>query len=89
MLHGYPANFVAGAIAMAYLVVALFFLRFWHRTRDALFMIFAVAFALLAANATAVVLVGPTREEGWVYLFRLAAFVLIIVAILGKNRPRR
>jgi hypothetical protein len=89
MLEGYPANFVAGAIAMAYLVVALFFLRFWHRTRDALFLIFAIAFSLLAVNATAFVLAGPAREEGWVYLFRLAAFILIIVAILGKNRPRR
>jgi hypothetical protein len=89
MLHDYPADFVSGAIAMAYLVVALFFVRFWHRTRDALFMIFSVAFALLAASATAFALAGAGREEGWIYLFRLAAFTLIIVAILGKNRPQR
>lgn len=88
-MDAYPADFVAGAIAMAYLVVALFFLRFWRRTRDALFLIFAVAFALLAASATAFVLAGAAREEGWVYLFRLAAFILIILAILGKNRPQR
>lgn len=86
MLHAPSSDFISGATAMAYLTVGLFFLRFWRRTRDALFLIFAVAFWLLAANAAVFTLAGLDRNEGWAYLFRLAAFLLIIVAILGKNR---
>ncbi len=90
----YPADFISGAIAMGYLVAALFFLRFWRRTRDSLFAIFSLAFCLLAANSAAFPLAGVSRAEGegWLYLFRLAAFSLIILAILGKNMragPRR
>ncbi len=93
MTH-YPADFISGAIAMGYVVAGVFFLRFWRRTRDSLFAIFALAFWLLAANSAAFPLAGMSRAqgEGWVYLFRLAAFILIILAILGKNMrgsPRR
>ncbi|HWI25616.1 MAG TPA: DUF5985 family protein [Stellaceae bacterium] len=80
-----PTDFVSGATAMAYLIAGLFFLRFWRRTRDSLFLIFAIAFWLLAASSTAVALAGQEYNEAWVYLFRLAAFVLIIIAILRKN----
>lgn len=92
MLQAYPADFISGAIAMAYLIAGVFFLRFWRRTRDTLFLIFAIAFWLLSANSAAFALAGVSRGEGWVYLFRLAAFILIILAILGKNtraKPRR
>jgi hypothetical protein len=83
-----PLDFIAGAITMGYLTVAVFFLKFWRRTRDSLFLIFAGAFCLLAANQTAVVLVGnQPREAGIIYLMRLAAFILIIVAVTLKNTP--
>jgi hypothetical protein len=66
--------------------VGLFFLRFWRRTRDSLFLAFAVAFALLAANQAVPILFGvPSENQGYVYLLRLAAFVLIIAAVARKN----
>lgn len=81
---------VAGALAMGFLIAGLFFLKFWHRTRDGLFLAFSAAFGLLAVgNALPVLLGTPHEERSGIYLFRLAAFVLIIVAVLVKNLRRR
>lgn len=82
------ANFVSGAISMAFAVCAAFFLRFWRRTKDGLFLAFAVAFVLLALNQALTTLLGlPLEERSWLYLLRLAAFLVIIVAVLRKNLP--
>jgi hypothetical protein len=83
----YPEDFVLGAVAMGYLIVGLFFLRFWRQTSDGLFLAFAAAFWVLAASEAAFSF-GLSRGTGWIYVFRLAAFVLIIGAILGKNLGR-
>lgn len=81
------ALFVAGAMSAGYAVAGLFFLRFWVRTRDRLFGVFAVAFWLMALNQG---IAGFSRhaqaENSAAYLLRLAAFVLIILAVLGKAR---
>lgn len=84
-------TFVAGAITAGFLAAALFFLRFYRRTRDRLFAAFAGAFVLLALNQGLASFLDVGREEeGWVWLLRIAAFLLIIVAIVGKNvRARR
>lgn len=88
--HGIAdANFVNGLIAMGFAVAGVFFMRFWSRTKDELFLAFALGFWLLALNAALVVLIGAPREElSWVYLLRLAGFLLIIAAILRKNLAR-
>jgi len=81
--------FMAGALTVGYLTGALFFLKFWRRTGDALFCVFAAAFVLLAANQAAPALFGIRDEAlGGVYLLRLGGFLLIIFAILGKNLRR-
>ena len=78
--------FMGGAVSAGYLVAALFFLRFWRRTRDGLFAAFAAAFVLLAANQAAPILFGiPDEALGGVYLLRLAGFLMIILAVLRKN----
>jgi hypothetical protein len=76
-----------GVITMASLVAALFFLRFWRDTGDRLFAMFAVAFVLLALTRLGLA-VSKTHLEGhthW-YWVRLAAFLLILFAIVDKNR---
>lgn len=84
------ADFAAGALTVGYLLAGLFFLKFWRRTRDILFLAFAAAFALMAMNQAIPVLAGiPDEALGGVYLLRLAAFLLIIWAILRKNMARR
>ncbi|WP_172125649.1 MULTISPECIES: DUF5985 family protein [unclassified Devosia] len=80
-------DFVSGLITMGFVVSGLFFLRFWVRTRQLLFAAFAAAFWLLAANQALLALSGlPAEERSWLYLLRLSAFVLIIIAIVLKNR---
>jgi len=80
------ADFFSGMITMGMLVCAAFFLRFWRRSKDTLFIAFALAFALLAlSQALTTLLQLPLEERSWTYLLRLAAFSLLIAAILGKN----
>lgn len=84
------AGFVSGANTVGYLIAALLFLKFWRRTRDALFLSFAAAFGLMAVNQALPPLLGITTENlSGVYIFRLAAFALIIFAILRKNLAGR
>lgn len=83
-------NFAAGFLTAGYMVAALFFLKFWRRTRDGLFLAFAAAFALMAVNQAVPVLFGiPDEALGGVYLLRLGAFLLIIGAIVRKNTAGR
>jgi hypothetical protein len=80
-------DFLSGAVALGFLVCCLFFLRFWRRTSDLLFLAFALAFALLGVSQSILALGNiPTEERGSVYLLRLLAFGMIILAIARKNR---
>jgi len=79
-------DFMSGAVVLGFFVCGLFFLRFWRRTRDSLFLAFALAFALLGIGQSILTLANiPTEERGSIYLIRLAAFALILFAILKKN----
>jgi hypothetical protein len=80
-------EFVLGAVAMASLVAALFFLRFWRQTRDRFFILFSLAFLIDALDRTALgVFDWISEEQEPVYYFvRLLAYSLIVLAIAGKN----
>jgi uncharacterized membrane protein len=81
-------DFLSGAVAFGFFACALFFVRFWRRTREQLFLAFSCAFALLGIGQTVIALAQiPTEEKGALYLIRLVAFLLILVAIYRKNRP--
>ena len=83
-------EFLSGMLVAAFLIAALFFLRFWRRTRDPLFRSFAGAFFLLGIGQSLLALGGfAVEERSWIYLIRLAAFLLILAAIYGKNRVAR
>ena len=87
-------QFLMGAMAMASFIVALFFFRFYRETSDRLFLIFAFAFTLLGITRVALALSivydrVSSDEHQYIYLIRLAAFVLILIAIVDKNRPRK
>ena len=80
---------LAGAMVAGHAVIGLFFLRYWSRSRDDLFLAFAAAFWLLAVNQLMVAIYGATAEASApLYLLRLAAFGLIIFAIVRKNMGR-
>lgn len=82
-------DFLSGAVTFGFLVCSLFFLSFWRHTRDPLFSAFALAFALLGLGQAVLAMASiPTEDRATVYLIRLAAFGMIIVAILRKNHGR-
>lgn len=79
----------SGAIIMGYAVAALFFLKFWRRTRDILFLAFAVAFLLMATTPLlTIVMKVPREEQSPFYLLRLLAFLILIVAVVAKSAAR-
>lgn len=76
-----------GAAALGSAAIGLFFLRFWRETRDRLFLAFAVAFFIFAANRVVIRLAERDSEELLpVYGLRAAAFLVIILAIIDRNR---
>ena len=79
--------FLYGAGAMGCLVAGLFFWRFWRHSLDRLFLMFALAFWMLAIDRTVLGLLAFANEwRQYVFLIRLAAFTLILYGILDKNR---
>jgi uncharacterized membrane protein HdeD (DUF308 family) len=86
-MHDAINMMMTGAIAMASFTAALFFLRFWKTTRDRFFLLFALSFAMQGFSR---VLVGVTQNlsenEPYIYFIRLFAFLIILAAIVDKNR---
>jgi hypothetical protein len=80
---------LSGALSVSMALVALFFLRYYRTTGERLFAIFAVAFWLMAANRLALSFFADDEARTYLYLVRLAAFLLIIGAIWDKNRGTR
>jgi hypothetical protein len=80
-------SFLSGAICMGFFAISLFFLRFWRETRDRLFLYFAAAFSLMLADRLLRISfeINPDWQPA-VYLLRLVGFLLLLMAILEKNR---
>lgn len=80
--------FLTGGTATACFAIGLYFLRFWLQTGDRFFVLFALAFWVFSANRLALVAIGDESESArtLVYVIRLAAFLLILAAIVDKNR---
>jgi hypothetical protein len=80
-------SFLLGALFLGFTAIGMFFVRFYRRTHDRFFAFFAVAFAIMALNQLALLLLGEASEYlSWVFVVRLAAFLIILLAILDKNR---
>jgi hypothetical protein len=83
-------TFLAGVATTGFVLAGLFFFRFWRRTGEGLFFAFGIAFWLMALNQGLIVLSGiPREEQSWLYLLRIAAFALLIIAVIAKNFPSR
>jgi hypothetical protein len=79
-----------GAIAMASFVAGMFFLRFWSRSRDRFFALFAASFFVEAVNRGALALSAhPSDGAPIFYTVRFLSFLLILAAIADKNRATR
>jgi hypothetical protein len=82
----YPV--LVGVLLTGYTVAGLLFLKFWRKTRDRLFLFFGIAFCILAVNRVANIFIVDEGQEpsSLLYLVRLLAFLLILWAIVAKNR---
>jgi Family of unknown function (DUF5985) len=81
------ADFVAGATMTASLVIAVIFFRYWRQTRDRLFLGFSLGFAVFAVSRVILAFLDEDDEgRVFVYGLRLLAFLLILAAIIDKNR---
>lgn len=82
-------NFISGAISIECGLAAYVFLRFWNKTHDRFFMFFSISFLVMGSERIVLTLIRNSDEGSpWIYLLRLFAFLLIIVAIVDKNRVR-
>lgn len=81
--------FLLGVLSALCLVAGLFFLKFWKKTRDALFLAFAASFFVRGLNdATRISMERPSEAAVWSFLVNLATSLLIVIAIVGKNVGR-
>jgi len=84
------SQFILGAITALSWAASVFFWYFWRRSRDPLFLAFAFAFLLTGANRAivAAVLPGPAHDHPAFYVVRLLTYLVILAAIVHKNRSR-
>ncbi len=82
-------NFVSGAVSMGYVAIGLFFLRFYLRTGDRLFVMFSAALLLLASVRLTMIFLDQPNEHHYLYWIRFVGYLLILLAIIDKNWPRR
>lgn len=83
-------DFVSGATFAAFWIAALFFARFWVKTQDRFFAFFAAAFVMFGAERVVQLFIDPNHEaRSLVYLIRLGAFLIILFAVIDKNRAAR
>lgn len=81
------AEFIGGATMTAALVIALLLFKYWRQTRDRLFLMFAGGFLVFAVSRLILAFLEEDDEgRVFVYAFRLLAFLLILGAIIDKNR---
>lgn len=81
-------SFLAGATIVAAWVIATFFWRFHHRTKQRLFACFALAFLLLGLERLCLSFISSNPHSA-IYLIRLVAFLLILYGIADRNRRGR
>ena len=80
-------GFLLGVIVTASLTAAGFFWRFWRQTRDSLFLAFAAAFFIEGLNRTAFLFIDkPNEGSPIIYIVRLLTYLLLLGAIVAKNR---
>ncbi len=80
-------SFLYGGLTVMSFIIGVFFLRYRRVHGDALFGWFALAFWAFGASwCVQAIDLTLGEQEPYVYVLRLVGFLLIIIAILGKNR---
>lgn len=88
-------SFLSGVTVATFLASGLFFFRFWKASRDRFFLCFSIGCSLIALDRFIAIYLIATRDPvwsasseatAWVYLVRLAAFGIILLGVVEKNR---
>ena len=80
-------GFLLGVVVSASLTAAAFFFKFWRQTHDLLFLGFGAAFLIEGLNRISFLfLAAPNEGDPLVYTVRLFSYLLILAAIVNKNR---
>lgn len=84
-----PDTFWHGGVMGLSLAAGMFFYKFWFKTKDQFFAYFALAFGLFGFERWLLVMIDPNNEaQPFVYTFRMLAFLIIIWAVVDKNRQQ-
>ena len=83
--------FISGAIMMTSHIAGLLFARVYRDHRDRFFLWFSLAFVLMAVERLTLLILNRDGSETFpgVFLIRCVAFLIIIGAVVDKNRMRR
>jgi len=88
-------EFISGVYMTTFAASGVFFLKFWRASGDRFFLHFCLACWLLAGERVALLFVdggyaaipAPVNEaRSFVYIIRMFAFALILLAVIEKNR---
>lgn len=84
-------QFFDGILFLSFCIAGLYFFRFWRDTRDRLFIMFALAFWIMAVNRVFQTWLFMTTDHATehrtiLYTIRLLSFSIILLAIIDKNR---
>lgn len=75
-----------GALAMGYVVVAFYFIRYWRETHERVFIFFSAGFVTLAAQR---LLLGLSADLQITFSLRLAGYLLVLAGIIAQRTARR
>lgn len=91
--------FLAGISMATFAASGLFFVKLWKAAQDRFFVFFAIACGLLSIERVVALfvqgvldssVVTPLPEStSWIYLIRLLAFLMIMIAIVSKNMHKK
>lgn len=82
-------TFFSGMSLAVFAAAGLFFTKFWKKTREPFFLVFGFACWMLSIERIPLLIYGVDAEaHSWVYLIRLSAFILIMIAVVRANRRR-
>jgi hypothetical protein len=88
------ADFLSGVSMATFAAAGVFFLKFWLASRQRFYLLFCAACWSLSVERIVLFFVQQSRlttghplveASSWVYLLRLTAFILILIAVVNKN----
>ena len=83
-------QFLYGGLSVTCIAIGFFFLRYWYVQRDRFFICFMIAFWSFAASWGVHLVLATSSETGPnVYVFRVIGSLVIVLAIVDKNRRAR